>query len=259
MQGHLKDFASSDRNEYPFVICERVISKVQELVYDDFSCFSPSNSTSSDSRLPPHVNASLIGIGVVAGAIAQPAFRPVLSDMVVKQARLGTGRRRRRNYSHKFDPEVKQDNHANLGQPINISPTVSPPASDSGDESDDVTASMDQPQATQGKYIAQQPLSLTSLGKLKRHQLAATQTNPSLPLLSMTNHGSRSLDFRVLDERGKSPHKSSPSLPLSRYTSSRVEAEMLDLPAQSLLLRKHYLQTEVKVVLSTVSVSLREC
>jgi hypothetical protein len=242
MQGHLKDLSNVDREEFSFVICERVISKIHEMVYDESTYFS-SGTRPSSRKLPPHLNASLVGIGAIASAIGLPSLTLTLSDTVLKQARLGSGRRERcRNLIPRDEDAVQDD----AGHPIEGQSTHISPSDSDREDSDVVTASVKQFDQLTKPVDKNRFLSPSPLDMLKRHRLPAARTNPSLPLsLLNARNGSKSLDFRIDDELRKSPHMSSPSLPLSKQASPGFDGDFLDPVTQSSLLRKHYLQTEV--------------
>jgi hypothetical protein len=252
MQGHLKDLSSSDRDAYSFITCERVFSKVHEIIYDE----STSDSSASVSKLPAHLNASVVGLGFVAAATGLPALAHTLSPTVMKQARMGAGGKRRR-MPRRFPVLSDEAELQAQGELIAENQLVQEPLPDSDQEdndTDDVTAVVDKVNEVNRPptITTPQDLPASHLGKLLRQQPLAARTNPSLPLLySSNNHGSKSLDFRIADERARSPHMSTPSLPISQHTSPRFDNDHMDHATQATLLRKHYLQNEVKRFLCT--------
>lgn len=265
MQCHLKDLAESDHDSYSFIVCERVLQLTHEIIYGEYHSASQTSSSplafnakpgSSASKLPAHLKASLVGLGVVAGALGMPALTPIASDLVIKQARLGTGRQRRNDYDDESDMERGQVYHGKHLDDEEPPPSDSPEESgfEDNDSDHDVALSLD-PISTLhiNDDLSSSPRTsrLPPSRKNKRNLVAAAQTSPSLPLDTvLATQGSMSLDFRIKSEHQKSPHMSTPSLPLNKNASPKFQSDAmykLDDATQTSMLRKHYLQTEVRL------------
>lgn len=272
MQASLHDL-SSTRESQSFNICQRILHKCHEIIFNDLprpSSSSPypsfklsAHSPFSRKKVRHHAQPTLVGIGVVLAATpGMPPLAEITGQIAIEQGRADDDGRELRSLQM-----IETD----------IAPDVVPQAIESagGDDDDADVDEVDSPQVEENGEGSPALLGQADnqnaneqgpqLGR--RRTIAAAQTVPALPLHLRSIRRSRASEDPLgqLDAEltSAAPHQSSPSLPGRtplRSASSNISDHLLekyDLLAQTQLLRGHYCHSEIQFILDLENICNR--
>lgn len=285
MQASLNDLASDKRNTPSFVICQRVLQKCHELVFEDPSSSSPTTYPSLiipfrsrflTKKVKPHLEPAVVGIGcILAGVPGLPQVSEEVGDVAIVQGQRETTATRPRLVN------IEDADTDNVIKILNPEMSVSTEAADQGtitpsDEDDEFDISPDsfdtksQPvpirndagtsSETSMSQVQQQAFSV--FAKFRNLNIKAARTTPALihmhgQLADSSNprsiEGSQPDSFISTSRAHVHSHcLSTPaiselkSLPvLSHIHSMDSLLQKYDLDSQRLILRGHYLRLEV--------------
>lgn len=256
MQSSLHDL-SSTRHSQSFTICQRVLHKCHEIIFNDLPhpITSPYPSSKLSAYIPfsrkkvrHHVEPALVGIGVVLAATpGMPALADFTGQIAIEQGRADDDGRELRSLQM-IETDVAPPPKAI--EPVGVDDDAddidSPRVEESGGSSS--PAFLGQTDNQEGVRPGA-PLA-------RRRTIAAAQTVPALPLHLHSIRRSRASEDPLgqLDpELPPVPHQSSPSLsalktPPRSAAPNAADAllEKYDVRAQTLLLRGHYCHSEVR-------------
>ena len=97
MQAHLNDLATTDKDSKSFTICQRVILRCHEIIFEDTpglvsgpyaTIKVKSRKLARRKRVKHHVEPTLVGIGcVLAGAPGMPKLTEIMGHAALEQGR----------------------------------------------------------------------------------------------------------------------------------------------------------------------------
>ncbi|KAF9454504.1 hypothetical protein P691DRAFT_716885 [Macrolepiota fuliginosa MF-IS2] len=260
MQASLHDL-SSTRDSQSFVICQRVLHKCHEIIFNDVprQITSPypsfklsSHSPFSRKKVRHHVEPAFVGIGVVLAATpAMPPLAEFAGQIAIEQGRADEDGRELRSL-HTIDTD--------------IAPDAVPKAIESAGADDDADEVEGSGNSSPTQVDNQETLRPGTPIK-RRRTIAAAQTVPALPLHLRGIRRSRASEDPLgqLDsETLSAPHQSSPSLSALRTplrsavpNTSDVLLEKYDPHSQIRLLRGHYCHSEIQFILDLENICNR--
>jgi phosphatidylinositol 4-kinase B len=249
MQAHLSELSLTHRDTKQFAICQRVIQKCHELIYGQIFLHNTSTGQPPPPKLPSSdVSPHFVGLGSLLSAIALPALAVTGGEMAVLQARHGDGGRQPQpvhGKAHterlKADPAPEEDE--------DLMPPVDLPSSPEDSHFDLAMAfqkSSPRPPATPvppSDHLSPSPkrASTTSL-------VDYPPTTPSIDISSATRRSTpKKTTTQPTPAHKHLPTRSTPSLGL-RPRQFEDETSSLSVQQQNLLLKKHYLQSQVSCV-----------
>lgn len=273
MQSSLNDL-STRRDTPSFIICQRVLLKVQHIIFADPP--APSSSPYQGSKLSstqrfwkrkirPRLRPTLMGItAILAGAPGMPALTPITGNIAIEQGRIEENTTKTRPHLILPEDEVTAPIRDTVEPVPAEGPNVLVEDSDD-DEEEDLEdfgrASMSSkpplipPDALQ--LFTKSVSSLRTPSLSRRTTLGGARTSPALnddlPQLSRNNsHRSQTQP---------APYHSSPSVSATPPRSIELSPDALldrySHQSQSLLLRSHYCRSEVKFLLTLESIANR--
>jgi phosphatidylinositol 4-kinase B len=268
MQAHLQDLASSDKDSKSFTICQRVLLRCHEIIFEDTPGLTSgpygtmkvqSRKLQRRKRVKHHLEPALVGIGcVLAGVPGVPKLTATVGNVALEQGRAED------TEGHIRSLEV-DDDWSPIASPSHIQTIVEPEPDeedDAGDEEHIGTIpegyisgqSQVRPSVSGGKHGI---LGFKSFGRSRSQRISeAAQTTPSFRRLSNEMRHSEAADdpFGQLDAPSPPslPFKSSPSLSSTKNYrqsgSGGVVEDILreyDPKARKELLQSHYCRSEV--------------
>lgn len=260
MQAHLRDLALNSQNSKPFTICQRVLHRCHEIIFEDspglvkgpYSTIKvQSRKVLQRKRVKPHMQPAIIGMAlIIAGAPGLPLLTKVAGEMSVEQGKAADDESNLRSLEPQGDigfvPSPARATEANEDEDR-----------DDDEQANGATQPRDDPDKIDGRVMERESdrLLYRVLSQSQKMQEAAQTT----PVLSSTDSPriSASADdpFGQLDESPTSsqPFQSSPAISNSRKlrrsgSTSLVDAIMqsYDTPTQRRLLQGHYCRSEVR-------------
>ena len=276
MQAYLSDLSTTRRNTASFAICQRVLLKVQNIIFDD----PPITSSTPYGRLPspvagpsrfwkrkirPRIAPALLGMGsVLAGAPGMPHLTMTTGLVAVEQGRIADDIRR----SRPFHAADDADDIAHVPGPSIPPPDDESPESDGVDDENE--SSEEEDVDTFGRTTAMTKLVLPPDAKSEKTSLKDTPLRRSFSFSRKTAVAAmtsptlvRKRASQTMGELQSLPSQSTPSLSirtsLSQPQPSAVDVilQQLDLSTQSQLLQSHYCRSEVQFLLTLESISNR--
>lgn len=254
MQAYIKDIATAPPKSHSFIICQRILHNVHEIIFSDLppptsapyaSLPMPFRSRFLVKKVKPHAKAAMAGIGIVlAGSLGMPSLNSRMGPVVIEQGRV--------------ELEATGSRSLQSSQDDVVVASSSSAASRSSTES---LEEMSESESTPPPSDTSPPSSNTHLrgGSMpQRLHIDASRTAPALPIHLRGVRRSRLSEDPLgqLDiEPMQSPYQSSPTLFSSRLpprSASINLAESLlqtyDTPSQTHMLKSHYLRSEVHFV-----------
>ncbi|XP_006458116.1 hypothetical protein AGABI2DRAFT_199389 [Agaricus bisporus var. bisporus H97] len=258
MQASLHDLSLTRRESPSFTICQRVLHKCHEIIFNDLprptsSPYPPFKLSARGSfarrRIRHHAEPAFVGMGVIlAAAPAMPALADFTGQIALEQGRADDDGQELRSLR-----SIETD----------LVLVTAPKTADSSGIDDDMDPETDSPpneESGLSQADNHEPLRQDAPIILRRRTVTAAQTVPALPLHLRTIRRSRAsedplgqLDYETLPA---APAQSSPALPATRTPPRFAAAKMADgllekydLQAQTQLLRGHYCHSEVQFIL----------
>lgn len=274
MQASLNDLALSKRNTPSFVVCQRVLHKCHEIIFEDPSLSSSSPYSSLAIPLPtrflkkkvkPYFEPAIVGIGcILAGVPGLPQVTEEMGDVAIVQGQRETSASR----PHPVNTEDADSDNVMKNESLHTSVVNSddeePSIHSDEDEEFDTGSRQVSTSNVAGTYAEisipqdqQQPHA--RFIESRKFGIQATRTTPSLvsthrPSVD-SGKRSRLVDDPRSDFSTSTSHAHSFSTPvisdtktspmLSHLYSMDKLLQRYDLDRQRLLLRGHYLRTEV--------------
>ena len=254
MQAHLKDIASSSKSSVTFVVCQRMLQRCHEIIFDDASEVSPGPYSSLKAksrallrrrRVKHHVLPALVGIACMLSGPAQPAVSLTIGPVAIEQGRV---------------PENNDDLRSVESLEDDVTMTVNPiddqledePASGMLDD-EQMDSNIDTQSLEAEDDIIKDHNLFKSIMKTRRRSLEA-ELRASLPTLTTLRSETIPSNPRQRMNRSpsKSPSHSTPVLQLSRRSTTLGSGNVIDtflqdypIQTQKALLQGHYCRTEV--------------
>jgi phosphatidylinositol 4-kinase B len=276
MQAYLSDLSTTRRNTASFAICQRVLLKVQNIIFGDppITSSTPYGSLASPitgpsrfwkRKVKPRIAPAIVGIAaVLAGTPGMPQSSMTIGLVAIEQGRVTDDFRE----SRPFHATDDADYVAHIPGPSISPPANQSPESDGGDdeaqssEEEDVdtfgrTSTMAKlilPPDLKPEKMSLQDGPLRRTFSLSRKTAVAAMTSPALV---------RKRTSRTMGNLQSPPSQSTPSLSLGTSITQPhqnvVDAilQHLDPVTQSQLLQSHYCRSEVQFLLTLESISNR--
>ncbi|THH10195.1 hypothetical protein EW145_g1506 [Phellinidium pouzarii] len=272
MQAHIRDLALSPKDSRSFLLCQRVLHRCHEIIFEDsrglvtgpYSTMKVrSRKFFQRHRVKHHLEPAIIGIAcILAGAPGLPRLTKIIGQVAIEQGRADDSEKILRSLETEGDespvpspnqaPEEDEDDRDEDGQS-----TENAQAVEFG-HSSSISEDMD------GKKNRLLFKALSQSQKMRE----ATQTTPAFSsLTSKIRHYETADDpFGQLDASSSSvpPSQSSPAISESRKSkqsgsSNLVDALMqgYDLTTQEYLLQAHYCNSEIQFILALENISNR--
>ncbi|KAF9520910.1 hypothetical protein BS47DRAFT_1370329 [Hydnum rufescens UP504] len=276
MQAYLSDLSTTRRNTASFAICQRVLLKVQNIIFGDppITSSTPYASLASPitgpsrfwkRKVKPRVAPAIVGIAaVLAGTPGMPQLSMTTGLVAIEQGRVTDDVRE----SRPFHATADADYVAHI-----LSPSISPPANlspESDGDDDEVQSSEEEDVDTFGRMSTMAKLILPPDLKPEKMSLQGGSLRRTFSLSRKTAVGAmtspalvRKRTSRTMGHLQPPPSQSTPSLSLRTSIvqphQNVVDAilQHLDSVTQSQLLQSHYCRSEVQFLLALESISNR--
>lgn len=252
MQAHLRDLSSSQRETKSFAVCQRVLHRCHELIFDDAPGLVSgpygtikvrSQTLLHRKRVKHHIEPALVGIGcVLSGVPGLPTITEIVGQVAIEQGREDDVKIR------SFEPRTEISERRTVPEVV--------------DEDGDEAAADDEGQLeitstpTDARSSFSDQHDEDTVANRRRRTVEAAQTTPAL---SSSHNAKRrykasSDPFGQMDpvETPATPYQSSPSFPspkrmtlTSRSSQRDTALRDYDLKTQRLLLRSNYCRSEV--------------
>jgi phosphatidylinositol 4-kinase len=272
MQAALKDLALTRHDSQSFIICQRTLTKCQEIIFGDlpppastpYAALSPPfQSRFTRRKVRPHIEPALVGLSVVlAGVPGFPKLTEIMGQVAIEQGRID-------DEAHEFKSLESQDDRA----VTSTHTTHSPEDNEEGLDQSEMDHSIPTEEAAYAQqFVLADPIQNRNPHLARRRTIGAAQTTPVLPFYMREIQRSRSscdpldqLDGQIPTARPATPCQSSPSIsvrtPLRSTTLNPAEVllQRYDLPSQIHLLRSQYCRSEVcrrLLLISVIALSL---
>ena len=269
MQAHLNDLATADKDSRSFTICQRVLLRCHEIIFEDtpklesgpYSTMKvKSRKLQRRRRVKHHIEPALVGIGcVLAGAPGMPTLTEIMGQAALEQGRAEETVQHYRS----LEVEDDEDDDGVVGPSLPRKPDDT-----EGDyeyrEDDEESGNEDTAEGMQmerSNSAHEQnpniPLAAGAVSRSRSQRLTeASQTTPSFSRVSAEIRRSEAADdpFGQLDGPAMPvlPSYSTPAVPIARRSrqshSGNVIDDVLrsyDAEAQRALLQSHYCRSEV--------------
>ncbi|EJD06043.1 uncharacterized protein FOMMEDRAFT_139331 [Fomitiporia mediterranea MF3/22] len=279
MQAHLKDLALQRKDSKSFVICQRIMHRCHEIIFEDSpglvtgpysSMKVRSRKFMQRNRIKHHVRPALVGMGCVLGAPSLPTFTRVSGQVALEQGRI----EEREGNLRSLEPQIDES-------PVpSLSPRAKDVQADEVEDEDENEERNDDEQPVVKVQTAEGDLDdpeiqETDKGRLifkvlsqSQNMREAAQTTPAFSTITDRIRRSMAIDdpFGQLDAPSSNPlpYQSSPAIPNSRKSrpsssGNVVEAlvQEYDLDAQRHLLQAYYCRAEIQFMLTLENISSR--
>jgi hypothetical protein len=290
MQGYLTDLSTTRRHTESFIICQRVLLKVQNIIYGDppppkllpYSTLSQgSQSRFWRRRVKPKLSPALVGIGsIVASVPGMPSLASITGSWAIEQGRMGDGKSRLGPHSPHEEEYDAPMPAAAVDSPFGGDNIQDEPLDDSNDEMEELDvetfgrSSMSK-MVTVGDIAGprtpfrRSEASLHDISKQSgnptnspRRRPGPSQTSPSLSdaasPLQIRSSSERPRHSSSLSHVSLFPgHSASHTHSIPSTHSPDLLLQKYDTFSQSQLLRSHYLRSEVKFMLHLESIASR--
>ncbi|KDQ07933.1 hypothetical protein BOTBODRAFT_180280 [Botryobasidium botryosum FD-172 SS1] len=285
MQSQLNDLSLTRRSTPSFAVCQRVLLKVQKIIFGDppppsrapySTLVVASTSRFWRRKVQPRLGPALVGMGsMLAGAPGSPRLTPISGKMAIEQGRMEDGEQRIRQFGPMEEDQAVSvpSNTIVPGEEASESPTAEAESDEEEEEEEDVEAYARQsslssrPAGLEGFNPMSSNATLVQNFASPAHPTPrAAQTSPSLSTVPLRAQPS----YNVLKARSSAsanplsnpPFLSSPSVstrasPARSDTTPEPLLERYDPTRQGQLLRSHYCNSEVKFILMLESISNR--
>ncbi|KAI5122957.1 hypothetical protein M0805_006836 [Coniferiporia weirii] len=274
MQAHLRDLASSQKDSRSFMVCQRVLHRCHEIIFED----SPGLVTGPYStmkvrsrkflqrnRVKHHLEPAIIGIAcVLSGAPGLPQLTKVVGQVAIEQGRAEDSEKILRSLEPRGDES-----------PAPAPSVQSPDEPDDEDKEEDDQSTEDAEVRERGhtKSLSKDMengkdrLLFRALSQSQRMREAA-QTTPALsqPANGVRRYKAADDPFGQLEATPSSiPHfQSSPAISVSKKSRNSGSSTLLDalmqeydFPTQRHLLQSHYCHSEIQFILALENISNR--
>lgn len=268
MQAHLKDLAMRNKDSKSFVICQRILHRCHEIIFED----SPglvcgpysgmkvrSRKFMQRNRIKCHFQPAIIGMGcVLAGAPGLPSLTRIVGPVALEQGRVDDTVGNLRSVEPQND-----DVPAPSPSRITVEQADEDANEDDKDEKENRDQATDEAHAAAVEGQAREPNGEDRTGDLRFRALTqsqklrlAVQTTPTLSALKDGLRHSADIDdpFGQLDAPSGNtlPYQSTPAVSISKRSQHSGSADLVDsliqeydVDAQRHLLQSHYCHCEV--------------
>ncbi|KAH8117567.1 kinase-like domain-containing protein, partial [Phellopilus nigrolimitatus] len=272
MQAHLRDLALSSKDSKSFVVCQRILHRCHEIIFEDspglvtgpYSTIKVrSRKFTRRNRVKHHLEPALVGIGcVLVGAPGLPPLAEIVGNVAIEQGR-----------GELIETAIRSLEPQSDESPVPSSSVHLP--EDPGEE--DLDGDEQLYEISQTGERGQENLMSKEVEGGNDHLLfkalppsqemrEAAQTTPAFSTLSSGVPRSEAADdpFGQLDVPPSSipPFKSSPAISGSKRTRSSGSSNLIDnimreydIPTQRHLLQGHYCRAEIQFILTLENIS----
>ncbi|OCB84076.1 hypothetical protein A7U60_g8747 [Sanghuangporus baumii] len=280
IQAHLRDLATRSKDSRSFVICQRILHRCHEIIFEDSpglvtgpysSMKVRSRKSMRRNRIKHHLQPAIIGMScVLAGAPGLPTLTKTVGQVALEQGRVDDTEGNLRSVEPQNDeasvPSPSQNVVDQAGADAN---------EDDEEEKEDQEQTAESAQAMEDNEQANLPNSEGRKGDLRFKALTqsqrlrlAVQTTPALSTLKDELRHSIDIEdpFGQLDTPSSNalPYQSTPAVSTSKKTSQSGSADFVetllqeyDTEAQRHLLQSHYCHSEIQLILTLESISNR--
>ncbi|KAL5490504.1 PIK1 [Sanghuangporus weigelae] len=280
MQAHLRDLATRSKDSKSFLICQRILHRCHEIIFEDSpglvagpysSMKVRSRKSMRRNRIKHHLQPAIIGMScVLAGAPGLPTLTKTVGPVALEQGRVDDTEGNLRS----VEP---QDNEASVPSPSHnpVDQADADANEDEEEEKDDQEQTAVGAQAMEDNEQVSLSNSEGRKGDLRFKALTqsqrlrlAVQTTPTLSILKDGLHHSIDIEdpFGQLDTPSSNalPYQSTPAVSTSKKSSQSGSADFVetllqeyDNETQRHLLQSHYCHSEIQLILTLENISNR--
>ncbi|KAF8333998.1 kinase-like domain-containing protein [Cantharellus anzutake] len=281
MQAYLADLSTTRRTTPSFTVCQRILLKVQNIIFNDpppqpqtpygnLMGGLPGKSRFWKRKVKPRIAPAVVGLGsILAGAAAMPRLTIYAGSIAIEQGRVADDVAESRSV-HVAEDEAVPVNTSKRSLIARETESPEPEEAEEGvdeeesDEEEDVDtfgrastmSKLDLPEELEKEHLR----AFSWSPKIKGATLIRRKTvGPSATSPSLLRHRSRIFKS---EDTSANPSHSSPSVSFMSPSSPAQKAEdaalqKLDSTYQSQLLQSHYCRSEVQFLLALESISNR--